>query len=344
MAKHIPPPSHQNCNETGIVVGWDEYKFDQFQTTDKYDRTITFYLLESPAEPRGGASKLSLFVYLNGSGGGSVFAPQGARFVGSNLYENFLRPSAGRARLLLVEKPGVQLHEEPAEWGTAEGCSVEFLRENTLERWTEAVNAAIIAAQTLDGIDSTRILVAGHSEGGYVATKVGAFNPKVTHVASIAAGGPTQLFDLVYFAEKRPESINLDTGKVDSSNDAIEKMYAKWKEFQDDPTSIDKFFGKHPFNRWSSYCASSPLEALLNSQAKAYLVHGTLDTATPVISFDIMRAELTMKRRDIVCERIEGADHAIKIAENGETRNELPNVPARIVEWFFESHSHLHDV
>ena len=107
MAKNNFRYSNRNCNKTGVVIGWDEYKFDQYQTTDKYERTITFYLLEAPPNCAEGPVKLPLFVYINGSGGGSVFAPAGERFVGSKMYENYLRPSAGRARLLLVEKPGV---------------------------------------------------------------------------------------------------------------------------------------------------------------------------------------------------------------------------------------------
>ena len=317
----------KNCTITGTIIGWGPYKFEQYLTVDKFNRTITFYLQQS-------ASKLPLIVYLNGSGGGSNFAPRGERFLGSHIYENFLQPAVNRARLLLVEKPGVRLHEEPTQWGTAEGCSKEFLQENTLDRWTEAINAAIRAAQTIDAIDSKKILVAGHSEGGYVSCSVAAANPDITHVASIATGGPTQLFELVYFAVNRPESIELDTSSAKSENEKVAMMYAKWKEIQDDPTSIDKFFGNHPFNRWSSYCASSPLEKLLQSSAQAYLVHGTLDTATTINSFDLMLAELTIRNRAFVSERIDGADHSLKITSNGTTINELPNTAARIVNWF----------
>ena len=46
-------------------------------------------------------------------------------------------------------------------------------------------------------MDAARTLVIGHSEGGIVAAYVAAKLPKVTHVASLAGGGPTQLFDFV---------------------------------------------------------------------------------------------------------------------------------------------------
>ncbi len=58
-----------------------------------------------------------------------------------------------------------------------------------------------------------------------------------------------------------------------------------------------------------------------------------MDTTTPIVAFDVMRAELMVRRRQFVAERIEGADHAIRIEENGNFRNELPNVIARIIQW-----------
>jgi hypothetical protein len=58
-----------------------------------------------------------------------------------------------------------------------------------------------------------------------------------------------------------------------------------------------------------------------------------MDTTTPIVAFDVMRAELMVRRRQFVAERIEGADHAIRIEENGNFRSELPNVIARIIQW-----------
>ncbi|HEX6838567.1 MAG TPA: hypothetical protein VF334_18445 [Polyangia bacterium] len=91
--------------------------------------------------------------------------------------------------------------DESKHLGTAEGCSAEFLREHMLSRWAEAVAAAIRSAVKLPEVDPRRLLVVGWSEGGIVAARVAADHPRmVTHVASLAGGGPTQLFDLVVAA------------------------------------------------------------------------------------------------------------------------------------------------
>src|SRR5262249_43647371 len=131
-----------------------------------------------------------------GSGSQSVFRKAGERVVGG--YQNLLAAeSKGRVRVLVVEKPGVQYLDRPPHPGSAEKASEELLNEHTLPRWAEANGAALRAAWTLPSVDSSRTLVAGHSEGGIVAACLAAELPRVTHVASLAGGGPTQLFDFV---------------------------------------------------------------------------------------------------------------------------------------------------
>src|SRR5205823_12330596 len=103
----------------------------------------------------------------------------------------------GRARVLVVEKPGVQFLDESPHAGMGEGCSEEFLREHTLPRWAEAVSASLEAARALPHTDPSRLLVVGHSEGAIVAARVAAENPHVTHVACLAGGGPPLPYDLV---------------------------------------------------------------------------------------------------------------------------------------------------
>ncbi len=97
--------------------------------------------------------------------------------------------------MLAVEKPGVEFAYQPPHSGVAEGGPKAFLEEHTLERWTEANRAALLATRKLPGIKGGPELVMGHSEGGLVAACVGASTPGVTHVANMSGGGPSQLYD-----------------------------------------------------------------------------------------------------------------------------------------------------
>lgn len=305
------------------------YSFEQNKTTDKFNRTITFYVSKQQS-----SRKLPLVVFITGSGGGSVFIKKDGEIDESVRYRTYLDKINGRARLLVVEKPGVDLFEEPKRWGSAEGCSEEFLQEYTLERWTEANNAAIKAALKLPETDTSKLLVVGHSDGGQIATHVACTNPQVTHVASLAGGGPTQLFDAIYGASQSPGDGN---DSNNNSTDAVNKILKVWQDIQANPNSVTKFWMGHPYLRWSSFCASSSMEDLLHCKTKAYIVQGTKDTSVPVVSFDVMRAELLAHKREVVAERIEGADHGMKIKTDTIEINELPNVIGRIMEWFLES-------
>jgi predicted esterase len=105
----------------------------------------------------------------------------------------------GRARVLAVEKPGVEFLDDHPDDSDARACRQEFRAEYTLDRWATTIADAIQAAQALPGIDASKTLVIGHSEGGIVAMRVSSVAPLVTHAASLSGGGPVYLFHLAEF-------------------------------------------------------------------------------------------------------------------------------------------------
>jgi dienelactone hydrolase len=289
--------------------------FSRYTTVDKLGRTITYYV----ATPRSTSEALPLAVFVQGSGCDSQFMMRGNRIAGG--IQNLLHAAVrGRARVMVVEKPGVSFLDESAHPGSAEGCSEEFLREHTLVRWAEAVSAALDAALALPRTDASHVLIVGHSEGGIVAARVAAENHHVTHVASLAGGGPSQLFDFVHGAGAH----------------AIE-VYLSWADIQRDPESIAKFWRGHPYRRWASFLASSPLDGLLRTDARIFLAHGTEDASVPVVSFDVARAELAARGKNVTVERIDGADHGFSTkAAKGGSRDELVTLLERVVDWFLK--------
>jgi dienelactone hydrolase len=208
-------------------------RFERYFTQDKYGRKITFYL----SRPKTSDARLPLIVFIQGSGCISQFTKRGELIYGG-MQNLMLQAAQDRARVLTVEKPGVNFLDSNDRPGTAEKCSPEFLAEHTLDRWGEAVGASLKAARQLPGINTERMLVAGHSEGGLVAARVTAENPQVTHVASLAGGGPTQLFDLVEIAREQAEPSGDGAAKADPG----ESVYDGWKQIQADPESTTKFF------------------------------------------------------------------------------------------------------
>jgi pimeloyl-ACP methyl ester carboxylesterase len=278
--------------------------FDRYLTRDSLGRTITFYLSTRPHSPS--SAKLPVVLFIGGSGCQSLFRKLGEH-VGGGPQNLLLAQAKGRVRVLAVEKLGVKYLDAPDQPGSAVGGTEEFLKEHALSRWAEANIAALKAVWALPEIDASRSLVVGHSEGGIVAARVAAELPQVTHVASLAGGGPSQLFDFVFRASQ--------AGPEDKPGDAarrVQEVHDEWAKIQKSPDSISQFWLGHPYRRWSSFLASSVLQELLRTKARIYVAHGTRDTSVPVVSYDILVTELSTHRREVTCERLEGADHGFQ--------------------------------
>jgi dipeptidyl aminopeptidase/acylaminoacyl peptidase len=303
--------------------------FDRYMTQDSLGRTITFYLSTPPGKRP--SAKLPVVLFISGSGCQSLFSKQGERIAGG--LQNLLWEEAkGRARVLAVEKPGVKYLDKPPRPGSAERASEEFLKEHTLPRWAEANIAALRAAWTLPEVDATRTLVVGHSEGGLVTARVAAELPEVTHVASLAGGGPTQLFDFVTSAA-RPR-------RDDQPGDAegrVQGVYEQWAKIQKDPDSISRFWLGHPYRRWSSFLEHSVTEELLRTKARIYVAHGgAQDPVIPVAAHDMLVTELRARGREVRAERLEGANHSFRTPD---MPKEGPPVGmqallGRVLQWF----------
>jgi dipeptidyl aminopeptidase/acylaminoacyl peptidase len=297
--------------------------FQRFFTTDRLGRQITFYL----SVPKRSEVRLPLAVYVQGSGCQSVFRKRDERIAGD--FQFVLNQAAGeRARVLVVEKPGVNFLDEARRPGAADGASRVFLEEHTLPRWAEAVAAATRAARALGDVDPLRTLVIGHSEGAIVAARVAALDPAVTHVACLSGSGPSQLFDFIELA--RAGKMGNPAQAPDARARAI---LESWAAVHADPDSIDKFMCGHPYRRMASFLAASTTDDLLRCQARVYLAHGTNDDKVPVASFDVLYAELLARGRDVSAERIEGADHGLR--RDGQSGAEgMRDVTGRVLAWF----------
>jgi len=91
--------------------------YHRYTTEDALGRTITFYLSALPGNDP--PARLPVVLIIPGSGCQSVFQKQGGR-VGGGLQNLLLAEAKGRARVLIVEKPGVKYLDRPPRPGSAE--------------------------------------------------------------------------------------------------------------------------------------------------------------------------------------------------------------------------------
>ncbi len=130
--------------------------FRRYVTNGREGRRITFYLStqQTPSHP------VPLIVWIQGTGCSSQFVTVGGRM--SRGLQGVLDSVArGRARVLAVEKPGVEFLDDPPDDGDASACRPEFRAEFTLDSWTTTIADAVEAAQKLPGIDTSKTLVIG---------------------------------------------------------------------------------------------------------------------------------------------------------------------------------------
>jgi len=276
---------------------------------------ITFYLSTEPVT----SHPVPLIVWVQGTGCSSQFVSVDGR-MSRGLQGVLYSVARGRARVLAVEKPGVEFLDDPPDAGDTSNCRPEFRAALTLDRWATTIADAIQAAHKLPGVDTSKTLVIGISEGGIVAMRVSNVSPVVTHAASLSGGGPVYLFHMAEFMRSK-------------GLDAEKEVYACWSDILKDPDSSTKFCWGQTYRQWSSFMKTSVIAEALKSHAFLYFAHGTADTQQSIAGFDVLRAELAAKQRDAVFERIEGADHALDLP-NQQVPEGLEAVSGRVVDWF----------
>jgi pimeloyl-ACP methyl ester carboxylesterase len=300
--------------------------YQRLFTQDRFGRRIVSYLSEAP--PGGGP--FPLVAYVHGSGAQSHFVRVDGRLQGRNGHNTFADVVRGRARLVIVEKPGVVFLDDPPDPGGATRASPMFRSEHTLDRWTEAVHAALEACRKLSSLRPDGVLVAGHSEGGLVAAKLAAEHEWVSHVAVLAGGGPTQLFDLLALARRGElfQQVSQDpAGRV-------EHVLREWARIEADPDDDEKLFLGHPYRRWSSFLGTSTLEQLLRTRARIYVARGDQDRAVAAESMEIVRAELLARGRKARFDVVAGGDHSFSIEAGGKRTDGWKALLERVLDWF----------
>ena len=299
--------------------------YTRYFTKDKFDRQITFYI-------HGDQSKrLPIVVSVLGSGAYSNFIR-----IGDEIRDGHraAREAFGdRAHVVVVEKPGIEFLEQHGPQGnpsgTEAGASPEFLRENTLDRWAEAVNAALRAARSLPSADRNQTLLIGHSEGATVVALAAAENEFVTHVASLSGNGPSLLFELLQKAREGRLYPDLPA----DSETQLARLFADVAAVNSEPQSITDLVLGHSHLYWSSRWKFSTLEELSRTNARIFLAHGSADRNVSVANFDVLHAQLLASGKDVTPHRFEGADHGYRFDDQPE-RDGWKEVFEKVREWF----------
>ncbi|MFO0974432.1 MAG: alpha/beta fold hydrolase [Phycisphaerae bacterium] len=282
--------------------------------------------------PAAGAERRPLMIYLDGSGAQSLFVSAGER-VGCTTWGLLAQTAGARFHVVAAEKRGVKFLDNLRP-GVSEGASDDYLRHATLDGRVADVRVLIDALANQPAVDSSKIVLVGHSEGAVVAAAVAAVEPRVTHVAFLSGGGPTQFFDLLVLQRRRLLEAGKSLEEIETEVSQLERQFG---EILAEPQSIEKFFAGHTYRRWASFGQHPPIDALLKSKCRLFLAHGTEDESVPIEAFDLLTVELLRAgRKDVTVHRYAGYDHGLT-KRGGKPRRWIGDVFRDVVSWVGEA-------
>lgn len=295
------------------------------QPYDKYELkkdkdTIIFYLSVTSHK-----ENLPLIVYVQGSGMNSLFENRNGKIVSTSGHRTWFIVGQEKYRVLVVEKPGVKYLQK--------GESESFDHKFSLESWSSTIMNAIDYVIQNEKIDKDKILLAGHSEGGIVASKVAnLMKDKISNVAILAGEGPSQLYSLYKFADDGT-FFNTKEHNMPTSEQRISYLKEQLNNILSEPNNTEKKFFGFTYLRWSSMLKTSVIEELLDYNGKILLLQGTSDKAVYPETSIVAYTTLLTKGKNIELELIENADHSFNILDNPEIDG-WKMVIEKIIQWF----------
>lgn len=278
-----------------------------------------------------GEQRKPLMIYVDGSGAQSQFQIVDEHKLSVGLFGLLARAAGGKFIVAACDKRGVEFGKAAGRPGSGEGASEEYLRHATYDDRVSEVRLLIDALAAQPNVDASRVVLVGHSEGADVAAGVAAADPRVTHVAFLAGGGPSQMFDLLVL---RRDGMLKSGASPAETEQAISELEREYREIFKDRASTTRFFMGHAYRRWASFFAHLPVENLLASKARLFLAHGTRDESVPIEAFDLLVIELIRAgREDVVVRRCPNCDHGFQDAGQPRSGPPMQELFAEIVAW-----------
>ena len=280
--------------------------------------SLIFYLSENNSN-----QSLPLIIYVQGSGNTSLFRKDvSGRIIPQAGHIGLVEQLNNKARLLIVEKPGVQTFQQ-------DDHNPEFDQRFSLDSWVKQIKNAAEYVLNNQLANRSRVMVIGHSEGGVVsATLSKQMNPIITHTAILAGEGLSQLFSLYMLASKGQSFYQeeKDAGK------RVDSLMSVWNDILRDPLSTQKKFWGFTYLRWSSMLKTSVYDELLRCKGKVLIVQGEEDVHVTPENAIALYAGLKSKGLDVDLNMIKDADHSFNLIS---TKESLWNeVLAKCVTWF----------
>ena len=231
----------------------------------------------------------------------------------------------GKYAVMVANKPFSPAEPPGGQPGVATACPDAFNNYFTLEHWVRDLRLVLDHALRQPWVDPQHVLVMGVSEGATVAAALAEADPRVRNVALLGGDGATQYYDFVLAAYRNGHDDDEIKRQLDDLEATRQRIFAK-------PDSAQDIAWAHPYKRWSSFFRASPVRMLLHSSARVYIVSGMQDVNAPILSAEVLGAELMAADHDVTMRRIPNGDHGLMTPGGGWEQRDAEY--HRILDWF----------
>jgi len=294
----------------------------QYRVAQKDGPTVEYFL----SKPK---QRAPLVLFIEGSGCRTSFAgldTPGKRV--SYVFNYVPMAQEGKYAVMVANKPFSPAEPPSGQPGVATACPDAFNNYFTLEHWVRDLRLVLDHALQQPWVDPQHVLVLGTSEGAAVAAALAEADPRVRNVAMLGGSGTTQYYDFVVAAYRNGHNDAEIKQQLDELDATRQQILAK-------PDSVKDIAWGHPYKRWSGFFRASPARQLLHSGARVYIVSGMQDVNTPILSAEVLAAELMAAGRDVTMRRIPNADHGLMTPDGGWEQRDAEY--RRILDWFDRS-------
>jgi pimeloyl-ACP methyl ester carboxylesterase len=263
--------------------------------------------------------KKPLLIFLEGSGNFPLFYKSKNGRYGTGITLDYTKHSSDY-HIAIISKPGIPFVDTLSY---SESGRAYYPINSTYNKYYSLKWRAQSASITIDylmrklQIDSTQVVIIGHSEGSQVAPAVAVDNSKVTHVVSIMGNCLNQLYDFII-----QERINVEKGITTSkeSQQIIDSLYYEYDKIYSSPNSIDSTWYGETYYKWSSFTLKTPIEYMLELDIPILYIGGGADQNQNIINMDFAKLEFMRKgKKNLTYKVFPDYDHFFQehVKENG---------------------------
>jgi pimeloyl-ACP methyl ester carboxylesterase len=199
--------------------------------------------------------------------------------------------------IILISKPNTPLVDSiqiapsgrkqyPMKEGYSEKYSLDW-RANSADK---VINDALKKLN----IDTSTIIVWGHSEGSQVAPAVAVKNKKVTHIISMMGNSLNHLYDFIL--NERVSALNGEKSNEEAQAN-IDSLYIEFEKIYKDPKSTTKEWFGETYYKWSSFTLNSPIDNMLKLNIPILYVAGGEDRHS-ILNMDYAKLEFLRKGKN----------------------------------------------